>query len=277
MVWGGTQFSYYYNGTVLHDLKLGERIMKRVLLSILITVVLLWNCSTVFTKDRDKGSQSKQANKENWKTFLPPGWKNWDNAKKQKWEHGLNRAKNAVRKHTETRLNAALRTLEMVARKGVPLHHAEQTAKAGLEHGLGPFDFEPFGKFVVERVKAGVKGEELARAIHEETNRRRQERERLREEMKEKVKQRQEDHKRLREEMKEKVKQRQEDSKRLREKMKEKKELGRPRKERSLGKGDEEQEKGRGKHGRPHPEAERDKGKGEQSGIKKGGGPKGRR
>jgi hypothetical protein len=251
--------------------------MKKVMLLLLIVLVLLWNCGAVFAKGTGKDSQGKQAKKEHWKTELPPGWKNWDDAKRQQWEHGLNRAKNAVRKHTETRLNAALRALEMSARKGVPVHHAEEMAKAGLEQGVGPFDFEPLGKFVVERVKAGVKGEELASAIHEETNRRRQERERLREEMKEKVKQRQEDHKRLREEMKEKVKQRQENSKRLREKMKEKKELGRPRKERSLGKGDEEQEKGRGKHGRPHPEAERDKGKGEQSGIKKGGGPKGRR
>jgi len=233
--------------------------MKKVMLLLLIVLVLLWNCGAVFAKGTGKDSQGKQAKKEHWKTELPPGWKNWDDAKRQQWEHGLNRAKNAVRKHTETRLNAALRALEMSARKGVPVHHAEEMAKAGLEQGVGPFDFEPLGKFVVERVKAGVKGEELARAIHEETNRRRQERERLREEMKEKVKQRQEN------------------SKRLREKMKEKKELGRPRKERSLGKGDEEQEKGRGKHGRPHPEAERDKGKGEQSGIKKGGGPKGRR
>jgi len=269
--------------------------MKKVMLLFLIVLVLLWNCGAVFAKGTGKDSQGKQAKKEHWKTELPPGWKNWDDAKRQQWEHGLNRAKNAVRKHTETRLNAALRALEMSARKGVPVHHAEEMAKAGLEQGVGPFDFEPLGKFVVERVKAGVKGEELARAIHEETNRRRQERERLREEMKERVKQRQEDNKRLREEMKERVKQRQEDNKRLREemkervkqrqeerkrlreKMKEKKELGRPRKERSLGKGDEEQEKGRGKHGRPHPEAERDKGKGEQSGIKKGGGPKGRR
>ena len=251
--------------------------MKKVMLLLLIVLVLLWNCGAVFAKGTGKDSQGKQAKKEHWKTELPPGWKNWDDAKRQQWEHGLNRAKNAVRKHTETRLNAALRALEMSARKGVPVHHAEEMAKAGLEQGVGPFDFEPLGKFVVERVKAGVKGEELARAIHEETNRRRQERERLREEMKERVKQRQEDNKRLREEMKERVKQRQEERKRLREKMKEKKELGRPRKERSLGKGDEEQEKGRGKHGRPHPEAERDKGKGEQSGIKKGGGPKGRR
>lgn len=233
--------------------------MKKVMLLLLIVLVLLWNCGAVFAKGTGKDSQGKQAKKEHWKTELPPGWKNWDDAKRQQWEDGLNRAKNAVRKHTETRLNAALRALEMSARKGVPVHHAEEMAKAGLEQGAGPFDFEPLGKFVVERVKAGVKGEELARAIHEETNRRRQERERLREEMKEKVKQRQED------------------SKRLRGKMKEKKELGRPRKERSLGKGDEEQEKGRGKHGRPHPEAERDKGKGEQSGIKKDGGPKGRR
>ncbi len=146
----------------------------------------------------------KKGKKVGWTTEFPPGWKNWDAGKRQRWEHGLGRAKNAVRKHTEARLDAALRALEIAARKGTPLDHAEKMAKAGLEHGLGPFDFEPLGKFVIERVKDGVKGEELSMAIHEEVSRRRQERQKLREEMKEKIKQSQKGQKRQREKLKEK-------------------------------------------------------------------------
>ncbi|MBA7676598.1 hypothetical protein ES703_84842 [subsurface metagenome] len=229
--------------------------MKNVLLSLLIFLVLLWSFDTVSAKDKGKGQGKKtgqltehppgwkQGKKQGWKTELPPGWEKWDDAKRQQWGHGLNRAKDAVRKHAEARLNAALRALEMAARKGVPLHHAEETTKAGLDRGLGPFDFEPLGKFVVERVREGTKGRNLSRAIHEEINRRRQERERLRQKMKENIRHRQEERKKLR------------------KKMKEKTEPEKLQKERSLGKGTEEQEKGRGKHGRPHPKEERGKGK----------------
>ena len=229
--------------------------MKKILLSLLIVLVLLWSWDTVFAQSGRKGKKAgqlvshppgwKQGKKQGWKTEFPPGWKSWDNAKKQQWKHGLERAKNAVRKQTEARLNAALRALEMAARKGVPLHHAEQMAKAGLEHGVGPFDFEPLGKFVVERVRAGLKGEDLAKTIHQEINARRQER------------------KRLREEMKEKIRQRQQERKKLHQKLKDKKELGK------LRKGGEEQEKGRGKHSRPHPKEGKDKGS-----RKKNEGPK---
>lgn len=183
-----------------------------------------------------------EGNKEGWESELPPGWKNWDDAKRQQWKHGLDRAKNAVRKHAEARLNAALRALEMGARKGVPLQDAEKMAKTGLEHGLGPFDFNPLGKFVVERVKAGVKGEELSKAIHEQLKRRQQERERLRAKMKEKVKQRHEEHKRLR------------------GGLKEKKQLGNPQQRKSLEEGGEEREKDVGKHRPSHPKGARGKG-----------------
>ncbi len=209
--------------------------MKRVLFSILIIFVLLWNCGTVFAEGIGKGKQGKQANKENWKTELPPGWKKWDNTKRQQWEQGLNQAKDTIRKRTEARLNAALRTLEITARKGVPLDHAEQTANAGLDNGLGPFDFEPFGKFVIERVRAGLKGEYLAKVIHEEVSRRQMERQRLRQ------------HK------KQGIKQRQEDRKILRETLKKKKESGKPPKGKALGKKVvEEQENGPARNTRPH-------------------------
>ena len=238
--------------------------MKRVLLSLLIVLVLFWSCGTTGAQGQGKGKKAKQivsrppgwnqGKKQGWKTEFPPGWENWDNAKKQQWQHGLNRAKNAVRKHTEARLNASLRALEMAARKGTPLNHAEEMAKAGLERGLGPFDFEPLGKFVVERVRAGLKGEDLATTIHQEINRRQQQR------------------RRLHEEMKENIKQRQEERKGLHQKLKEKKDLGKPRKGRSLDKEGEEQEKDRGKHARPHPKEGEDKGRARATKAQKRGG-----
>lgn len=145
-----------------------------------------------------------EGKRQGWKTELPPGWENWGDAKRRLWEHGLKRAKEAVRKHAEARLKAALGALEMAARKGVPLHLAEKMAKAGLERGLGPFDFDPLGRFVVEKVKVGVKGEELSKLILEELNRRQKERQRLHEKMKKNIRQRQDEHRGLREELKEK-------------------------------------------------------------------------
>lgn len=185
--------------------------------------------------DRGKGKKTgqltgqppgwKRGKKQGWETELPPGWKTWDGAKRKQWKHGLDRAKKAVRKHAETRLNASLRALETAARKGVPLYHAEKMAKAGLDDGLGPSDFEPLGKFVVERVKAGVKGEGLSKVIHEELNRRRQQREMLREKRNQKNRQRYEERNRLRKELKQK------------------KQLGGPRKGKSLGRPVKEREK----------------------------------
>lgn len=242
--------------------------MKRVLLSLLIVLVLFWSCGTTGAQGQGKKAKQlvsrppgwNQGKKQGWKTEFPPGWENWDNAKRQQWQHGLNRAKNAVRKHAEARLNASLRALEMAARKGTPLNHAEEMAKAGLERGLGPFDFEPLGKFVVERVRAGLKGEDLATTIHQEINRRQQQR------------------RRLHEEMKENIKLRQEERKRPHQKLKEKKDLGKPRKGRSLDKEGEEQEKDRGKHARPHPKEGEDKGRARATKAqKRGGGRKAQR
>jgi hypothetical protein len=123
--------------------------------------------------------------KEGWEGENPPGWENWDVAKRQTWKHGLEQAKDAVKKHEQKRLEAALRALEKAARKGLPLAQAGKMAKAGLDRGLGPFDFEPLGKFVVEKHRQGLKGVELAEAIHQEIKYRQAEREKARERMKE--------------------------------------------------------------------------------------------
>jgi len=128
----------------------------------------------------------EKGKKEGWENQFPPGWSNWDKPKRQEWQRGLARAKAAIRKREEARLAAALRALEMAARKGAPISTSEEMVKAGLEHGLGPFDFEPLGKFVVEKVRQGLRGEKLSKAVHEEVRRRQEQHHRRREQAKEK-------------------------------------------------------------------------------------------
>ncbi len=44
------------NGAGLNNRKLGAHIMKKGLLSLLIVLVLVWNCSTVFAQGKGKGA-----------------------------------------------------------------------------------------------------------------------------------------------------------------------------------------------------------------------------
>ena len=75
----------------------------------------------------------------------------------------------------------ATRALEMAARKGVATRDAAAMARAGLDSGLAPEDFEPLGKSVVARVRQGMRGRELAAAIHQEVRARQQHRWEVRE------------------------------------------------------------------------------------------------
>ena len=167
--------------------------MRRLFACLIVTAALaiaLPACFVVVQSFGKDGKPPKAANQGKGKkvgqeTELPPGWKNWDEAKRQQWRRSLELAKSAVRKDTESRLAAALRALERVARKGVPISSAAEMAKAGIEHGLGPFDFEPMGKFVVEKVRQGLRGKDLSNEIRKEVVRRQEERKRLREKMKE--------------------------------------------------------------------------------------------
>lgn len=151
----------------------------------LILALVTWlGSNLLFSQSVEKPSGWKHGDKEGWKSETPPGWENWDEAKRQVWKHGLERAKEAIKKHEHKRLEAALRALEKAARKGVPHAEAQRAVRAGLDEGLGPFDFEPLGKFVAEKHRQGLKGENLAEAIHQETKRRKAERDEAREKMK---------------------------------------------------------------------------------------------
>ena len=166
------------------------------MMTAVITLILLTGQAVLLGDDnpgegKGEGMKVGQSDKkppegnEGWEEENPPDWKNWDVAKRQTWKHGLEQAKDAVKKHEQKRLEASLRALEKAAREGLPLAHAEEMAKAGLECGLGPFDFEPLGKFVVEKHRQGLKGEELAETIHQEIKHRQAEREEARKRMKE--------------------------------------------------------------------------------------------
>jgi len=153
-----------------------------------------------YIDDRSAGGQ--EGRKQDLKTEFPPGWEQWDSVKRQQWQRGLSRAKNAVRKYARARLDAALHALETAARQGVALDDAENMAMAGFDGGLEPLDFESLGEFVVEKVKGGLKGRELAEAIHEEISRRQQQKRKLHEESKEEVEQSRDSRKQQREELK---------------------------------------------------------------------------
>jgi hypothetical protein len=127
---------------------------------------------------------SPNVKKEAWREELPPAWEGWGKAERKEWKKGLARARDSVRKHARARETAALRAVEVAARKGTPVAEAEKMAKVGLDEGLAPADFEPLGQTVSAWTKQGLKGQELADAIHQEVQRRREERRRLHEEKK---------------------------------------------------------------------------------------------
>ena len=130
-------------------------------------------------------SGRQEGKKEAWQSELPPGWDQLNEEQKQHWTGGLKRAKKAVTEHARRRENAALRAMEMAARKGVPVSDAENMAKTGLDEGLPPQDFEPLGKSVSAWTKQGLRGKDLAAAIHQEVRRRQEERRRMREQKRE--------------------------------------------------------------------------------------------
>lgn len=181
-------------------MRMKGKLLQGLMMTLVVTLILLTGQGVLIGDDdsgegKGKGKEVGQSDKkppvgqhggkEGWEGENPPGWENWDVAKRQTWKHGLERAKDAVKKHEQKRLEAALRALEKAARKGLPLAQAEKVTKAGLDRGLGPFDFEPLGKFVVEKHRQGLKGEELAEAIHQEIKHRQAEREEARKRMKE--------------------------------------------------------------------------------------------
>jgi hypothetical protein len=139
--------------------------------------------------------------KEGWKgSDVPPGWEKWSDEKQRGWEKKLEEAKSRLKgsgkklkDFSEEDLHSALLSLEAAARKGVPIEHARdliekamerrirgqdlETASRAMAYGVGKeVDFEPLGKFVNQKLDAGLRGDELSIAIYKEIARRHEER-----------------------------------------------------------------------------------------------------
>ncbi len=106
----------------------------------------------------------------------PAAWDRWSEERRRQWTERMDRAREAVRKREQTRLNAAVMAMERAAAEGVPIDQAERMAVTGLDEGLPPEEFDNLGRFVRNRVQQGLRGEALADAIHEQIRQRQQQR-----------------------------------------------------------------------------------------------------
>jgi hypothetical protein len=106
----------------------------------------------------------------------PAAWDRWNEEQRQRWTRRMERAREAVRRQEQARLNAAINAMEQTAAEGVPVEEAEQMARTGLDEGLQPDEFENLGQFVKSRVQQGLRGQELADAVHQRIRMRKQQR-----------------------------------------------------------------------------------------------------
>ena len=110
-------------------------------------------------------------NDEDGGAAYPPGWGTWDKAKQRDWEHGLERAKDAIKKHGQEKAEAVLGPLDTLARKGVPVEDAQNVAIALLDQAAVSSDFEFLSKFVIEKNQQGLKGKDLIESVIQEIKR----------------------------------------------------------------------------------------------------------
>lgn len=132
--------------------------------------------------------------------IVPPGWEKWNSEKKKRWEKKRTEAREKVRSKarklkdfSEEDLNGALLSVEASARRGVPIRHALglvekamekgikgggiETATRAMTYGVGKqIDFEQLGKFVHEKLDAGLRDDKLSVEIYKEIARRHEKR-----------------------------------------------------------------------------------------------------
>lgn len=129
----------------------------------------------------------------------PSGWDKWSERKKKGWEKDLKGAKNEVKgkgkkvkDFSDTDLESALISVEMAARKGVPVKHARglvvaamlrgikgegiERATRAVAYGVGrEVDFDQLGKYVHEKLDEGLRSDDLSIEIYKEVARRHEE------------------------------------------------------------------------------------------------------
>lgn len=130
----------------------------------------------------------------------PPGWEKWNDKKKKGWKKELKKTKEKVRGRakklkdfSEEDLDSALVSIEVAARKGIPIRHARglvekamekgikgrglETASRAMAYGVGKeIDFDQLGKFVHKKLDEGLRDDELSIEIYKEIANRHEER-----------------------------------------------------------------------------------------------------
>ncbi|MCH7761780.1 hypothetical protein IIA15_10355 [candidate division TA06 bacterium] len=130
-----------------------------------------------------------QAKKYN---LYPPGWKTWDKKKRNAWENELKIAikvvlgkAKRVKIYTKAEIDIILFSLEMTARKGVPIKSARsfveksvkkkmkvggiETTTRAMTFGVGKgINYKHLDKSVHKKLDKGLKDDELAIGIYKE-------------------------------------------------------------------------------------------------------------
>lgn len=133
--------------------------------------------------------------KEGWKDSFPPGWEKRSKKEQNSWKKNLNAAKNFIERKgkkvgfLQEEIEQASASLEIACRVGVPIKHAKDIVQSAMDKGLrGPaiekltravsygvgrkVKFDQLGKFVNEKLEAGLKDDELALEVYKEVQRR---------------------------------------------------------------------------------------------------------
>jgi hypothetical protein len=133
--------------------------------------------------------------KEGWKNSFPPGWEKQSKKDKGKWKEDLKSAKESIKKKgkevgsTQKDIEEATTSLEISSRIGVPIENVDSIVQSAMDKGMRgkaiekliravsygvgrEVNFGQLGKFVNERLDAGLRDEELALEVYKEVQRR---------------------------------------------------------------------------------------------------------
>lgn len=142
--------------------------------------------------------------KEGWKNSFPPSWEKRSKKEQKDWKKNLKAAKDSIKKKgkkfsfSEEEIEQASTSLEIASRIGVPIEDAEDVVNAAMNRGQrGPaiekltravsygvgreVRFDQLGKFVNEKLDAGLRDEELTLEVYKEVQRRHEEKTKARE------------------------------------------------------------------------------------------------
>jgi hypothetical protein len=142
--------------------------------------------------------------KEGWKNSFPPGWEKRSKKEQNSWKKNLKAAKNSIKEKgkkagfSQEEIEQASTSLEITSRMGVPIEDAKDIVRSAMDKGLrGPaiekltrgvsygvgreIRFDRLGKFVNEKLDAGLRHEKLALEVYKEVQRRHEEKTKTRE------------------------------------------------------------------------------------------------